>query len=150
MMLRVIIFLGLMAACLAAPLPHETGEAHEHGEDHFHGEHHHDAVGLCHDHGHTEGDEADGDGHACEHRMKREAHETGEAHAHGSEHFHGEHHHDAAGLCHDHGHTEGDEADGDGHACGHRMKREAHGTGEAHEHHPDGTLHEDGDDCGCH
>ena len=45
-----------------------------------------------------------------------------------SEHFHGsEHHHDSAGLCHDHPHSDGDEGDGDAHACGHaadRMKRE--------------------------
>jgi hypothetical protein len=145
-MLRVIAFLGLLAVSLAAPIPHETGEAHEHGSDHFHGEHHHDAVGLCHDHPHSEGDEVDGDGHACGHRLKREAHETGEAHEHGSDHFHGEHHHDAVGLCHDHPHSEGDEVDGDGHACGHRLKREAHETGEAHEHGSDhfhGEHHHD-------
>ena len=36
------------------------------------------------------------------------------------EHTHGdEHHHDSAGLCHDHPHSEGDESDGDAHACGH-------------------------------
>ena len=44
------------------------------------------------------------------------------------EHFHGsEHHHDSAGLCHDHPHSDGDEGDGDAHACGHaddRKKRE--------------------------
>ena len=37
-----------------------------------------------------------------------------------AEHNHGaEHHHDTAGLCHDHPHSEGDESDGDAHACGH-------------------------------